>query len=110
MMRITLRSVDDEWDRIRFDLSIDESHKVKREMVYFGFEGSLNNTENSHPLMLNQQGLIDLGDGFEAYSRHHKTNLFEKKIELKQYVTIWWKNGTETIEAVYFVEALTPLE
>ena len=110
MMRVTLRSVDDEWDRIRFDVSIDEHNRIKKERIYFGFEGLFNEAEGYHHVMLNEKGFIDLGDGFEAYSRYHKINLLEKEIKLKEYTTIWWKNGLEITEATYYIEAITPLD
>jgi len=110
IVRVTLRHIDDEYERIRFDLSIDENHVPDKEMIYFGYEGQLNDTEDSHAVMLNQKGVIDLGDGFEASCRYHKTNLLDKKIELKKYVTIWWKYGLEEIEAVYIIEGVTMLK
>jgi|APCry1669189241_1035207.scaffolds.fasta_scaffold36206_3 hypothetical protein len=109
MVRITLNDVDDEYGRIRFDLSIDAQNRPMKDMVWFGFEGSLNDLENSHPVMLNQSGTIDLGDAYDVHCRYHKTNLLEKEIKVKSYVTIWWKYETEKTEVVYFIEAITLL-
>ncbi len=109
MVRVTLKHVDDDYERIRFDLSINANNEPNKEMMYFGYEGQLNNVEDSHPVMLNQKGVIDLGDGFESSCRFHKTNLLDKVVELKNYVTIWWKYGVEEIESVYIIEGVTIL-
>jgi hypothetical protein len=76
---------------------------------YFGFFGSLNDTEYSNGVLLKSDGIIDMGYGFEMSGRFHKTNLLTKKIELGEYVTVWWKWDAEPSEVTYVVEAVTVL-
>jgi hypothetical protein len=109
IVRVTLKSMDGIGERIRFDLCVDKDMRPLSGMVYFGFYGALNDTEVSGAVLLNTEGVIDLGWGFEARGRFHKTNVLTKKMELGAYATVWWKWEAEPTETTFIVEAVTQL-
>jgi hypothetical protein len=109
IVRVTLKSTDAVGERIRFDLSVDKDMRALPGISYFGFYGAMVDTELSGAVLLNTEGVIDLGWGFEARGRFHKTNVLNKKIEMGGYATIWWKWDTEPTEATFVIEAVTQL-
>lgn len=108
IVRLCLKGVDEIGDRIRFDLSVGEDMKPLPDIVYFGYNGSLNQSEWSSAIILKPDGIIDLGSGSESAGRFHRTNLLNKKIEIQNYITIWWK-WAENHPSTYVVEAVTVL-
>jgi hypothetical protein len=109
ILRVCLRNTDVHDERIRFDVSVDEVMKPLSEIAYFGYCGSLNDTEYSTAMMLCADGIIDSGCGFDTRARYHRTNLLTKRIKLGEYITIWWSWGNEPIESTFMVEAATVL-
>jgi hypothetical protein len=108
-VRVTLRHVGQEGDRCRFDLSLGPDLIPLADKVYFGFWGSLDGIRESFGVALTPEGLINLGAGFETEDRLHKTNLHQRKIEIGQYVTIWWQWGGRPQEHTYIIEAMLQL-
>jgi len=53
IVRICLNGTNGRGDRVRFDLSIGADMKPLADMAYFGFYGSLRNTEVSSAILLN---------------------------------------------------------
>ena len=89
IVRVTLKSMDNTGERIRFDLSVDKDMQPLLGISYFGFYGAMVDTEFSGAVLLNTEGVIDLGYGFEARGRLDKTNVLNKKIEMGGYATMW---------------------
>jgi hypothetical protein len=106
-VRVCFRQVGDDGDRLRFDISLDASLRPLPIMSYFGFWGSLQRGEMATGVLLDPQGVIDVGG--DANSRYHRTNVFERKVDLGQYVTVWWNFGGVEEEHTYMVEAMTDL-
>lgn len=109
IVRISLKATNGQEYRVRFDLSLGKDMKPLANMAYFGFYGSFRNTEVSSAILLNADGTIDMGYGFETSGRFHRTNLLSKTVALNNYVTIWWKWEAEPEETTYLVEAVTVL-
>ena len=109
IVRVTLKSMDAVGERIRFDLSVDKDMRPLHGISYFGFYGAMTDTELSGAVLLNVEGVIDLGYGFESRGRFHKTNILRKKMEIGGYVAIWWKYGAEPTEATFAIERVTQL-
>lgn len=109
IVRVSLKHTYDATGRIRFDLNVGLNMRPLPNALYFGFFGAFNDTEFSNGVLLKPDGFIDMGSGYTAGGRFHKTNILTKKIELGEYVTVWWKWGAEPIEATYVIEAVTVL-
>ncbi len=109
IVRVSLLQSTYREERIRFDLSLSQGLKPLPDIAYFGFWGEMKDTENSCGVLLTAEGVIDIGAGYAAHSRFHKTNILTKKIVLGEYVTIWWKFGTNEEANTYVIEAVTQL-
>lgn len=108
-MRVCLRHVGEGGDRCRFDLSLGPNLHPLTDKVHFGFWGALDGVHESFGVLLKPDGVIDLGSGWELPDRLHKTNLHDRRMELGQYVTIWWTWGDTQEENTYIVEAVLQL-
>jgi hypothetical protein len=53
--------------------------------------------------------VIDMGSNWDINHRFHKTNLLRRKMVPSEYVTVWWKWGTESEEHTYIIEAVLQL-
>lgn len=108
-VRVCLRHVGEDGDRCRFDLSLGPDLLPLADKVHFGFWGALDGVHESFGVLLTPEGVIDLGSGWDLHDRLHKTNLHQRRMELGQYVTIWWKWGAAQDEHTYIVEAVLQL-
>lgn len=107
--RVCLKQVGEEGERLRFDISLDAEHRPLAIMSYFGFWGPMSQGADACGVLLDPQGVIDIGDFHDVTIRYHKTNIFDRKIDLGQYVTVWWKFTGSGEERIYIVEAVTDL-
>ena len=108
-VRVCFKQVGDDGDRLRFDISLGVDKKPLPTMSYFGFWGSMQRGELANGVLLDPEGVIDIGHGVEINDRYHRSNIFERKLDLGQYVTVWWNFSGEADESTYIVEAITDL-
>jgi len=108
MLRIRVTNTLDVRDWIYFDLLVDSERRPLRSFPSFGFSGSLNQRENGYPLLLLEDGTIDLGAFAASQSRFHKTNLYDRVLRVGEYVTVWWRQPKE--EAITFrIDSVTEI-
>jgi len=108
-IRVCLRNVNSDGDRLRFDLTLHPDLKPVADKVYFGFWGAVGGVGDAFGVLLSPEGVIDLGSGYELYDRFHKTNLMQRQVTLGQYVTVWWDWGGNKEENTYQMEAVIQL-
>jgi hypothetical protein len=108
-VRVCLMHMRDESDRIWFDLNLGPDGKPVPNMVYFGSWGSLNGVDKAFGVLLSPEGTIDLGSTKDFNSRLHGTNIFDRALNIGEYVTIWWNLNLGLEEHVYEVEMVTQL-
>lgn len=109
IIRVCLNGASGNTDRIRFDLIVGQDMKPLLSSVCFGWYGAFTGSDVADGILLKPDGTIDFGCSFEGSGRFHKTNLLAKKIQLGEYVTIWWLWGSEPLEETYVIEAATVL-
>ena len=109
IVRVCMREVGPDTDRLRFDVSLGSDMKPLPDIAYFGYIGPFNGDEISAGALLNADGQIDLGFWWARNNRFHKTNLLTKRIEIGQYVTVWWDFESTAKETTYVIEAVTQL-
>jgi hypothetical protein len=109
IVRVCMRQVGPDTDRLRFDISLGSDKKPLPDIAYFGYIGPFNGDEISAGALLTSDGQIDLGYWWDRNNRFHKTNLLTKTIEIGQYVTVWWDFDAISEETTYVIEAVTQL-
>jgi hypothetical protein len=93
MLRVHLKHIDSEYtprDDYTFDLKVDADNKPVSNMVFFGLWGEFNNSANCYPILLRQDGQIDLGACEEdRLARYQETNIHNKRMVEGELVTVW---------------------
>jgi hypothetical protein len=107
--RVCLKSMDAQSERLRFDLVLGDDAVPLQDIMYFGFRGAFGDAVDASAVLLNPEGIIDLGPYYEEASRRHRTNLLQRMMRVGEYVTVWWKFGGWEEATTYVIESMTDL-
>ena len=86
-----------DWENcsITVDLVLEANGKARPNLAYFGVWGAIGSPDPM-PFLLNRNGSIDFGSGFEDNERYARTNLLDKVLETGEYFT-FLKEGEITL-------------
>jgi len=101
-----------------FDIVTGADGRPRDGMIFFGVWGLFAEPDNLFPVILTEDGEIDLGQAAvtnNEYPRYHRTNIRERKIILGELVTVWaeYEEATKAeVEMGYTlrISRITPLE
>lgn len=85
-----------------FDLIVNEENRPVKDRVYFGLWGGLKNIDDRFPLLLEQDGEIDLGADHEPWFRWQRTNILDRELKIGERVTMWVKEEEDTAREVEY--------